>query len=53
MRGRRDDGAELAERVGFKWAMASGSLMTGKGVRPFMKEFFNTLRPRPRQLSEL
>lgn len=38
--------ASLAERRGFKWAMASGSLMTGRGVRPFMKQFFATLRPR-------
>lgn len=37
--------ATLAEREGFKWAMASGSLMTGRGVRPFMKQFFNTIRP--------
>jgi hypothetical protein len=40
----------LAERVGFKWAMASGSLMTGRGVRPFIKQFFNTIRPSPRKL---
>ncbi len=40
----------LADRVGFKWAMASGSLMTGRGVRPFMKQFFNTIRPQQQRL---
>lgn len=44
--------ANLAERVGFKWALASGSLVTGKGVRPFIKQFFNTIRPSPRRLSQ-
>jgi hypothetical protein len=44
--------ANLAERAGFKWAMASGSLLTGRGVRPFMKQFFNTLRPSPRRLTQ-
>ena len=38
--------ASLADRRGFKWAMASGSLMTGRGLRPVMKQFFATLRPR-------
>lgn len=37
--------ASLAEREGFKWAMASGSLMNGRGVRSFMKQFFNAIRP--------
>lgn len=44
--------ANLAERVEFKWAMASGSLITGRGVRPFMKQFFNTLRPSPKRLTQ-
>lgn len=42
--------ANLAERVGFKWAMASGSVITGRGVRPFLKQFFNTIRPSPQRL---
>lgn len=37
--------ASLAEREGFKWAMASGSLMNGRGVRAFMKQFFSAIRP--------
>ncbi len=37
--------ASLAEREGFKWAMASGSLMNGRGVRSFMKQFFSAIRP--------
>lgn len=40
----------LAERLGFKWAMAPGSLNTGKGVRPFMKQFFNTIRPKRQRI---
>ncbi|MAS35865.1 MAG: hypothetical protein CL610_17785 [Anaerolineaceae bacterium] len=35
-----------AERVGYKWAIHEGSLMTGKGVRHMLKQFFNILRPR-------
>jgi GTPase SAR1 family protein len=42
--------ANLAERLGFRWAMASGSLLTGKGVRPFIKQFFNTIRPQRQKL---
>jgi hypothetical protein len=42
----------LADRVGFKWALAGGSLHTGRGVRQFIKQFFNTLRPRPQRLSQ-
>lgn len=45
--------SKLADRLDFHYAVAAGSLVTGRGVRPFIKEFFNTLRPRPRQLSEL
>lgn len=37
--------ASLAERRGFKYAITYGSLETGKGVRPMMKAFFNTIRP--------
>lgn len=42
--------SSLAERRGFKWAMAGGSLATGRGVRPFMKQFFATIRPREQHL---
>jgi hypothetical protein len=44
--------ANLADRVNFKWALAGGSLLTGKGVRPFMKQFFNTIRPQQRRLTQ-
>jgi hypothetical protein len=37
-----------AGRIGFKWAVHEGSLMTGKGVRHMLKQFFNILRPRSR-----
>ncbi|MBZ0291603.1 MAG: hypothetical protein K8L99_03455 [Anaerolineae bacterium] len=37
-----------AERVGFKWAIHEGSLVTGKGIKSVMREFFNTIRPKPR-----
>jgi hypothetical protein len=37
-----------AERVGYRYAIASGSLQSGKGVKGFMREFFNVLRPKPR-----
>jgi hypothetical protein len=40
----------LAERLNFKWAMASGSLVTGRGVRPFIKQFFNTIRPQRQRI---
>jgi GTPase SAR1 family protein len=42
--------SNLSERIGFKWAMAGGSLMTGRGVRPFIKQFFNTIRPQRQKL---
>lgn len=42
--------ASLAERRGFRWAMASGSLATGQGVRPFVRQFFNTIRPQKQRL---
>lgn len=44
--------ATLADRKGFKWAMASGSLSTGYGVRAFMKQFFNTIRPQRQRISQ-
>ena len=37
-----------AERVGFKWAVHEGSLVSGKGVKSVMREFFNSIRPKPR-----
>ncbi|HLV36896.1 MAG TPA: GTPase domain-containing protein [Spirillospora sp.] len=40
----------LAGRLGFKWAIHEGSLMTGKGVRHMLKQFFNILRPRSKQM---
>lgn len=40
-----------AERVGYKYAIAQGSLVKGKGVKSFMREFFNVIRPRPRRLA--
>ncbi len=41
----------LADRRDFKWAMAPGSLMTGRGVRPFIKQFFNTIRPQRQRIT--
>lgn len=35
----------LAERRDFKYAITYGSLETGKGVRPMIRAFFNTIRP--------
>jgi hypothetical protein len=40
----------LAGRLGFKWAIHEGSLMTGKGVRHMLKQYFNILRPRSKQM---
>lgn len=37
-----------AERIGFQWAIHEGSLVTGKGVKSAMRDFFNTIRPKPR-----
>jgi GTPase SAR1 family protein len=42
-----------AERVGYQYAITQGSLMTGKGIRPVMKAFFNTLRPKPRNRKDV
>lgn len=44
--------SNLAERLDFKWAMASGSLVTGRGVRPFIKQFFNTIRPQRQRITQ-
>lgn len=40
-----------AERVGYRYAIAQGSLAMGKGVKPFMREFFNLVRPKARDLN--
>lgn len=37
-----------AERLGYKYAITFGSLHTGRGVKAMMKEFFNIIRPKPR-----
>lgn len=39
-----------AARVGYRWAIHEGSLKTGKGIRHMLKQFFNILRPRSREL---
>lgn len=36
-----------AERFGYKWEIAEGSLVANRGVAEFVKKFLNTLRPRP------
>lgn len=36
-----------ADRMGYKWEIAEGSLVANRGVTEFMKKFLNTLRPRP------
>lgn len=35
-----------SERMGYKWAVHEGSLMTGRGVKHVMSRFFNAMRPR-------
>lgn len=35
-----------AERVGYKWEIAEGSLATNRGVAEFMKKFLNVIRPK-------
>ena len=40
----------LAGRIGFKWGIHEGSLMTGKGLAHMLKQFFNILRPRSQVL---
>ncbi len=36
-----------ADRLGYKWYVADGSLMTGRGVPDVMRKFFNAIRPKP------
>lgn len=36
-----------AERIGYKWEIAEGSIATNRGVGEFMKKFLNTIRPNP------
>lgn len=40
----------LAGRMNFKWGIHEGSLKTGKGVQHMLKQFFNILRPRSKEL---
>ena len=42
-----------AERTGYQYAITYGSLLTGKGVRPMMRKFFNILRPKSRPIREI
>jgi hypothetical protein len=42
-----------AERIGFKYAITQGSLVTGYGVRDMMKQFFNLVRPRPKDRQQV
>lgn len=42
-----------AERVGYKYAITYGSLVTGKGIRPMMQKFFNILRPKAHKVKEI
>lgn len=36
-----------AERLGYKWDVAEGSVMNNRGVGEFLKKFLNTIRPKP------
>jgi hypothetical protein len=38
-----------AERMGYQWAVTEGSLVTGRGIKQAVQQFFNALRPRPQQ----
>jgi GTPase SAR1 family protein len=38
-----------AQRVGYRFAFAEGSLLTGVGVRLTMKKFFNLIRPKVKE----
>jgi hypothetical protein len=42
-----------AGRIGFKYAITQGSLVTGYGVRETMKQFFNLVRPRPKDRQQV
>ncbi|MBC6936993.1 MAG: hypothetical protein DWB42_14300 [Chloroflexi bacterium] len=39
-----------AERLGYKWYITDGSLVSGRGVPDLMRKFFNAIRPRPQAL---
>lgn len=41
-----------AERIGYRWQIAEGSLETGSGVFEFVRDFFNVLRPRGRRTAQ-
>ena len=41
--------ADLTERLGYRYAIASASLITGAGVSSALTQFFNGIRPRPRR----
>lgn len=41
----------LADRIGFRYAITSGSLVTGRNIKNTMRTFFNTLRPSPKVIS--
>jgi hypothetical protein len=38
-----------SQRMGYRWVIAEGSLLTGDGVGDFIRKFFNTIRPKPRK----
>lgn len=40
-----------AERSGYKWSISEGSLATGRGVKDFMRQFLNAIRPRPHKVN--
>jgi GTPase SAR1 family protein len=37
-----------AERIGYKYAITYGSLVTGRGIKPLIQQFFNVIRPKSR-----
>ena len=39
-----------AERIGYRWSIAEGSLLTGRGIKQAMRRFFNSIRPRPQMI---
>lgn len=39
-----------AERLGYRWYIAEGSLVTGRGVPDLMRKFMNAIRPKPQNL---
>lgn len=36
-----------ADRMGYRWDIAEGSLVTNRGVAEYMKKFINAIRPKP------